>query len=210
MKRVSMFTALFILCAALAGAASAQDARILALSGEVQVRAEGQGNFVPAKAGGALLFGDSVRTGAGAVAHISLQSGPIVLIREKSAMTLQGNPRKTTLSFTLGEFLIGIKQRLAARSAFRVRTPSAVCSVRGTLFWGKTDEKKTTTYAGFENEVMITAQGRAVTLKPGQTLSVPYGKPPEEPKPHAIPAEYMKNFAVEGSLQGIDELAGRK
>lgn len=193
-----------------ASPSSAQDAHIRALSGEVQIRGEGEKKFVPAKAGGALLFGDSVRTGAGAVAHIALRSGPIVLIREKSSMTLQGDPRKTTLSFALGEFLIGIKHRLAAGSAFRVRTPSAVCSVRGTLFWGKTDEKKTTTYAGFESEVTVTAQGRSVTLKPGQTLSVPYGKPPDEPKPHAIPAEYMKNFAVEGSLQGIDELAGRK
>lgn len=210
MTPLSRSAAVFFLCSGVIPASFAQDARIQALFGEVEVRGAGGKKFVPAKAGSGLLFGDSVETGAGAVAHIVLASGPIVLIREKSSMTIQGDPRRTTLSFSIGEFLIGIKQRLAAKSSFRVRTPSAVCSVRGTLFWGKTDEKKTTTYAGFENEVTVTARGRSVTLKAGQTLSVPYGKPPDEPKPHSIPAEYMKNFAVEGSLQGIDELAGRK
>lgn len=190
----------------LSAAALAQDATLKAVRGEVSIRGAGQRRYFKAKTGDTFIFGDSVRTGPGSIAQLVLEGGGVVLVRESSTLTLRGGSQAPFISFSLGEFLIGLKEKLGPKRSFRVGTPAAVAAVRGTLFWGKTDSSKEATFAGFGDEVVVTAQGKSVTLKPGETVSVPYGKAPPEPKAHAIKREYLKTFSVEGSLQGLEAL----
>lgn len=190
----------------LAGAARAADAVLVKAKGDVFIRAGGSEKYLRAKGGEELLYGDRVRTGAGAVAQVELPGRGAVLVREDSSFTLEGDPENTMLNFRVGEFLIGLKKSLTEGQTFKVRTPAAVAAVRGTLFWGKSDEAKNTTYAGFGHTIEVTAKGKTVTVAAGQTTTVAFGEAPAPAKPHAIPVAYTDNFRVDGGLQGLESL----
>lgn len=187
--------------------AVAQDATLVKTTGKVSVCALGAPKCVRAKPGTALIFGDMIKTAQGAVAQIALGERGAVLVRESSLFTLAGTPARTTLDFQFGEFLIGLRKKLEKGQSFKVRTRSAVAAVRGTLFWGKSGEDKTTTYAGFGHTIEVEAQGKKVLVEAGQTVTVPFGQAPSEVKPSDISMEYTKHFAVEGDLQGLESLA---
>jgi hypothetical protein len=195
-----------LLCLALAGSAAARDAVVDKVAGPVAVLPQGGRRWLKLSGGEDLLYGDSIRVGKGGVAQVTLGDRGAVLLREETVMVLTGSPRRTMLWVEAGEFLIGLRQRLAKGASFRVRTPSSVAAVRGTLFWGKSDAAKTTTYAGLGHEIAVTANGKTVVVKAGQTTTVPLGAEPSAPKPHDITPAYLSNFAVDGGLQGLDEL----
>lgn len=186
-------------------AAFAQDARLDKVSGPVSLRGFGRPAFVSAKGGEDLIFGDAVKVEKGGLAHLVFEDGAAVLLREECLLVLEGSEKGRILAFEVGEFLVGLKKRLRG-TFFRVRTPAAVAAVRGTLFWGRSDEKQTTTYAGFGRTVEIMAQGKLVTLGAGETVTVRFGKAPSAPKPSKIPFAYAKKFAIGGSLQGVGAL----
>lgn len=197
-----------LLAASLFSAASAQDgdAVLDKVFGPVYVVGAGSTARHRASGGDILLFGDSVRTGPGGVAQVRIRDRGAVLLHEGSIMVLSGDPSRTLLDIGRGEFLIGLKKRLRKRQWFKVRTPAAVAAVRGTLFWGKSDAKKTTVYAGFGHAVEVTAKGRSVRMEAGQTVIVPFGAAPSYPTPHELPPEYLRKFHVDGGLQGLEAL----
>lgn len=185
----------------------AADATLVKTKGKVYLRPEGAAQDLPAKGGEQLLYGDAVRTeGADAVAQVEIAGRGAVLLRGDSAFLLQGDGARTTLRFRFGEFLVGLRRTLGKGESFRVRTPSAVAAVRGTLFWGKSDEKKTTTYAGLGHVIAVTGKGKTVLVRPGEATEVPLDGEPSPVKPHGIPASYWANFAVDGDLRGLEGL----
>lgn len=188
------------------GAACATDAVLVKVLGKVTIQTVGSKAQAPAKDGDSLIFGDAVRTGRKSLAHVVFPDGDTVLLNENTILTLKGTPQKKLMRFWVGEFLIGLKRKLGADESFRVKTPAAVAAARGTLFWGKTTKDKTTTYAGFGSEISVTAKGKTVVVKAGQTVTVPFGQAPSAVTPHSIPAAYAKNFAIDGSLQDLETL----
>lgn len=204
-----MGTLNLLLCLALAPLFAAEnDAVLVRAKGPVSVKAEGDGKFVKAKEGATLLYGDTVRVGKNGVAQVTLGEGAAVLVREETEFLIGGTPAQTELNFSFGEFLVGLRRKLGLRQSFRVRTPSAVAAIRGTLFWGRSDKKdKSTTYAGFGGKVMVEAQGQMSEVLPGQTVTVPFGKPPSAPVTSTVTLDYAGKFMVEGTLQGLETLA---
>jgi hypothetical protein len=193
----------FVLAAAPAFAA---DATLVKIKGRVYIRTEGATKDILAKGGEELLFGDAIRTEKDALAQLEIGGRGAVLVRGESAFLLQGTPANATLRFQFGEFLIGLRKKLEKNESFRVRTPGAVAAVRGTLFWGKSDEKKTTTYAGFGHTITVTAKGKTVLVHAGEITSVPFGEKPADVKLSGIPVSYTDNFKIDGSLQGLEKL----
>ena len=199
-----------VLAACMAVPASAQDATLVKLTGPVSILASGAEVFLPAKGGENLMFGDTVRVGKGGVAQLNLAGGA-VLLREETYLTLRGTAVRTTLSFKFGEFLIGLSRKLKAGESFKVRTPAAVAAVRGTLFWGRSDKADNeSTYAGFGHTVAVTAKGKTVLVTPGKTVKIAYGAAPSEPAASTVTLDYAKNFAIDGSLLGVEKLATDK
>lgn len=192
--------------ASAAGAPSAQEATLERLQGRVLTLAPGAKRFADAEAGDRLKPGAEVKTLKDAAAHLTFANGATVLVKERSSFTLGGTAARPFLSFQVGEFLIGLKRKLGKGRSFRVRTPAAVAAVRGTLFWGKSDEKNDSTYACFSDAIAITAQGRTVTLEKGKKVRIPYGKPPDEPEAADIPLSYVDTFAIDGSIQDLGDL----
>jgi hypothetical protein len=183
------------------------DAVLQSVRGKVQIKTGGVAAY-EARKGDPLFFGDDIKTEKGALAHVVFKDGTAVLLKEGSSLSVKGKKGDTLLSFSVGEFLIGLKRKLAAGEKFRVRTPAAVAAVRGTLFWGLSDPAtKDTTYACFESKIEITAQGRSVMLEPGQKVKIPFGKAPDAVASAAdIPADYVNTFKLDDSLQGLEQL----
>jgi hypothetical protein len=187
--------------------ARASDAVLVQTKGEVYVLAKGSGRYVRAKAGRDLSYGDHLRTGPDSVAQITLSDRGAVLVRGDSSFTLEGDDDKTSLRFHFGEFVVGLRKALTGKQSFEVRTPAAVAAVRGTLFWGKSEQDtKAVTYAGFGHSVAVTARGKTVLVHAGEKTTVAFGQAPDEPAKHDIPLTYFDNFKVGGSLQNVGEL----
>lgn len=200
--------ALALAALTLAGPAMAQDATVAKVKGPVFVFSDDAPKPVPAKVGANLISGDTVKVGRGGVAQLLLGQRGAVLLREETELKLDGTERNTTLDVRFGEFLIGLRHPLRGRESFRVATPACVAAVRGTLFWGRYDRKeKSTTYAGFGHTIAVTAFGKTVVVGPGQTVVVPFGQGPSEPKPSTVGLDYAQKFAVDGTLQGLENLA---
>lgn len=193
---------------ALAAPAAADEAVLVKARGKVSVKAEGEARFVAVKEGASLIYGDTVRVGRGGIAQLTLSDNAAVLVREDSEFVLGGTAAQTELNFSFGEFLVGLRKKLALKQSFRVRTPAAVAAIRGTLFWGRSGKKdKATTYAGFGGKLSVEAQGRMAEVLPGQTVTVAFGQPPSAPAPSTVGLDYAGKFMVDGTLQGLEGLA---
>lgn len=202
-----LLAALFIF--SLAARASAQDARIRAVQGAVELVPEGSKKGVPAKKGDVFIFGDTLTTKKDALAHVELAGGAVILLKGGSSFTLAGDSQDPVVDVTIGEFLIGLAQKLKRGSSFRARTPAAVAAVRGTLFWGKTTEDKTAEFAAIGHSIEVSAYGKTVTLKPGQQVAVEFGHEPSPLGATGATRAFLQTFSVGGSLQGLEKLADK-
>ncbi len=198
---------LFVFAAAgISSSVWSADASLVRISGEVQVRARGKTAFQKAYAGFPLSFGDLVQTQKAALAQVLFPDGNAILIKENTTLRMGGKPGKVQINIPAGEFLIGLKQKLARGKSLTVKTPAAVAAVRGTLFWGLSDAELNTTYACFQSAIEITAGGKSVTLKQGEKTFIPYGKPAQKIEPANVPLDYLDTFAVDGSIEGFKEM----
>lgn len=184
----------------------AADAVLTSARGEVLTRSRGEKKFKAAAAGAELSFGDELKTRGNSLAHVVFGNGDVVLVKENSNFTLQGDKKKVLIYFALGEFLIGLKRELAPGESFQVRTPAALAAVRGTLFWGLSKANKDSGYASFGHSISITSKGKTVRLNAGEKITIPFGKAPGIPAPSGIPLTYLDTFALDDSLQGLKDL----
>lgn len=116
----------------LSGAAAAAPS-VSTLSGSVFVLKSGTRVWQPASAGYLLAAGDQVRTVAGASAVITFDDGSRINLGSNGSFTLQESTSGgTSLRLSIGSLRAWVNKALSRR--FDVRTPTAVCSVRGTEF----------------------------------------------------------------------------
>lgn len=109
------------------------EARLTEAKGEVTVFSKEDPEGVPGEAGLPLDSGDRVATGDGS-AEVSLDGLHIISLKPHSDFTLAETKKaKTQFALALGSLLAKV-QKLAEGSHFSVRTPTAVCAVRGTEF----------------------------------------------------------------------------
>jgi ferric-dicitrate binding protein FerR (iron transport regulator) len=205
-KRIPGICTVFFLVLSLIPAGHAADATLAEANGRVKLTRAGKSFHVAARKGDALSFGDKIQTGEGAVAHIVFKDGATVLVKGSSKLTLSGSKKDAIVSFDIGEFLIGLKRKLRKDEKFSVKTPAATAAIRGTLFWGLSDDNKDTTYACFVDQIEIEAAGRKLMLEKGQKVKIPFGESPGNTEPANVPLSYLDTFAVNKALQGLPNL----
>jgi hypothetical protein len=115
---------------------TATQALVLYAAGDVSVTAAD--GWAPVTVGDLLARGQSVRTGAKAVCELQFGGRAAVRIEEKTEVVLdtisiRDNETDIGLSTTAGTMLCKV-EKLAGTERFRVRTPTAVCGVKGTEF----------------------------------------------------------------------------
>jgi ferric-dicitrate binding protein FerR (iron transport regulator) len=193
------------LCSLPLTARAAGEAVLKASRGHVSVRSAATRQWTVAQPGMELNRNDQVMTGKNGAVQLSFANGATMLVKERSRFSLSADKWGRLVRFRSGEFLIGLRKKLEGADRFRVRTPIAVAAVRGTVFWGKSDPTEGDKFACFTGFIEVYAKGKNITLEPGQLTSIAPQQPPADPQPSNIDPAYLQNFAVDGSLQGIDE-----
>lgn len=157
-----LLLALFLAAPAAQAAAGAVGC-VYDLDGAVTVQKAGAADWRPAAKGIPVSEGDKLRTGAKAWCEILFKEGTYVKMEENSetgADELKVSPAERSFSFSLlkGKVLwMAAKLKWKAASRFSVRTPSAVCAVRGTDFTLLVSTSGATSVGLFEGKVALSS-----------------------------------------------------
>ncbi|MBI5623886.1 MAG: FecR domain-containing protein [Elusimicrobia bacterium] len=140
--------------------------------GKVYFLRAGSTVWAQVSAGHLLLPGDRVRADAGAKATVDFGDGSRIDIGSNASFTLQAaKPEETTVQFSIGRLRAWVAKRVGQR--FTVRTPTAVCSVRGTEFAVEVNPAGNTRVEMFEGLLAVADnRGNELLLKEGQQLDV--------------------------------------
>ena len=130
-----------VLALGLAGSSGA--AKITDTWGKVEVKRQGSEDWERVEGAAALKTGDSVRTNWRGRLRMYLEDGSRVDLGSSSSVSLDADGAggvNTKLKLGLGRLKAWV---MKAQRKFEVRTPSAVCAVRGTEFEVETDGRRT-------------------------------------------------------------------
>lgn len=145
-----------------------------------------QGSPVTAQRGVTLLAGSTIETAKGSVL-LDLQDGSQVLVKSHSNVVLKApnEGKGYSLELFIGNILLKVQKRLGSTPSFRMGTPTAVITVRGTRFSVEVNNKSKTIVDVFEGlvEVAGLAEGAPhVLIRPGFTTGVEQNRAPEQPR----------------------------
>ena len=147
-----------------------------AAEGQAAVLPEGAENAAPLKKGMPLLRGDRLLTGEGGRVEFSGKSGTVVRLEENTQVALgTGAGAETRFFVKIGRFLAKF-QKAPRGDRYRVKTPVAVASVRGTELALAVDENGATDAGVVEGEV-------AFERAPGESEPAVLEEMPERPEP---------------------------
>jgi len=159
---------------------------IAAIKGNVSIHSP-QGGAVPTQRGQVLEPETVIETEKGSVI-LDLQDGSQVQIKGHSRVVLKdpNQGKKFSLELFLGQVLTKIQKKLGSTPSFRMGTPTAVITVRGTQFLVEVNKKGATSVSVYEGVVEIrsmAAGARPLLLGPGFRTDVSPNRDPERPRP---------------------------
>ncbi|KAF0126535.1 MAG: FecR family protein [Elusimicrobia bacterium] len=172
-----------ILAALLPAAASPASAEgpaaaLYSVKGGVQLKQPG-GDWLPAPRAAELIPGSALRTARKASADVLYADGTMVRLNEDSEMELEDlrlsdDERSFSVKVLAGKFLFMAAKARHRFSRFAVRTPSAVCAVRGTDF-AVIVGPEAAEIGLFDGALEVTAEGEPGILSPGQQATAAGG-----------------------------------
>jgi hypothetical protein len=148
------------------------------VSGDVQVKRADAKDFAALKVNDSLSPGDSIKTAAGAKASLVSKGGAEIRINENSTFDIPGkNENANTFSLMAGQVWSRMLHKMAKLS---VRTPSAVCAIRGTE--ADIEQKDIMTVKVYEGHVDLTNAAGKQSLHAGQVSTVSGTAAPAAPR----------------------------
>lgn len=172
-----------------AAAAEGPKAALYSHKGMVQLREAG-GEWRPAPKAAELLSGSALKTGRKASAEVLYADGTMVRMDENSELELEdlrlsADERSFSVKAIAGRFLFMAAKARHRFSRFAVRTPSAVCAVRGTDF-AVLVSPEASDIGLFEGSLEVAAGGEPGVLTPGQQASAAAGEVKVSPRFDAV------------------------
>ena len=158
--------------------AEKMSAVVVYVNGDVQIKRADSKDFAALKVNDALSPGDSIKTAAGAKASLVSKGGAEIRINENSTFDVPGkNENANTFSLMAGQVWSRMLHKMAKLS---VRTPSAVCAIRGT----EADISQTDimTVKVYEGHVDLTNSAGKQALHAGQISTVSGASAPAAPR----------------------------
>ena len=158
------------------------------LKGDVRVRKESTGPWVPLRIGDRMNPGDSVQTGHESAIELTFEDGSTFSLRPSALLKIGTAERKGALHILreffveAGRILTRIRSATGADSRTRIRTPSATASARGTEFRVSVDSSGTTRSEVLEGRIAVEAGNQSVELRQGEGTYVKMGGPPLSPR----------------------------
>lgn len=140
--------------------------------GKVLFLKNGAYTWAQVSRGQVLAPGDQLKTASGASAVVGFDDGTTVTLNPSTSFTLQqSNAAASELKLNVGSLRAWISKSLNRR--FSVRTPTAVCSVRGTEFSVNVDPRGETSVQMFGGLLAVADRdGNEVLLRDNQSISV--------------------------------------
>ncbi|MEA2082590.1 MAG: FecR family protein [Elusimicrobiota bacterium] len=178
-----------LLALALCSSVYAQEAFIMKTSGKAYLNSGGIWQAV--KKDMLVTAGNSITTENGASVTLRLSDGHTIEIRGDSIFSLGENSENLKeMDIWLGRLLAKV-EKLPPGRKFTVRTPAAVCAVRGTKFTVDVNEdKKTDVYVdkGIVGVMDSSGAGEEIFVKKGMMSSVEQGGPASKPVKKKAPS----------------------
>lgn len=152
--------------------ASVEESVISETRGVVQVRPKGGRWVIVRKVPRPLNAGDEIRTGTRARATINIWDGSRLSMGADASFSIEeASPRRSAFRLYLGPLKVEVRR--AARRRFEVRTPTAVCYVRGTEFRLNVLSNGRTLVDLYKGLLGVEDNGgRQILLHPNERLSV--------------------------------------
>ncbi|MFA6092087.1 MAG: FecR family protein [Elusimicrobiota bacterium] len=172
-RRTVLFRSILSCCAFIFFAAQSDAATLLSsIDGQVFLRGPGAAAFSEAALRQVVPPGAEVKTAAGARAVITFEDGSKVEIGPKSSFVLEAaDPSVSRMRLGMG-WMKAVVTKMAHRR-FSVRTPTAVCSVRGTEFDVRVGEDGRTSVDLFKGQLGVADDhGNEAVLREGQHVEV--------------------------------------
>jgi hypothetical protein len=159
-------------------------ATIAEVKGDVSIRSP-QGAALGTQRGSLLPAETTIETVKGSVL-LDLQDGSQVLVKAHSQVVLKApdQGKGYYLEMIIGKIMAKVQKRLQNAPSFRMGTPTAVITVRGTRFSVEVNKKQKTYVEVFEGLVEVQGlqvQGPPVLLRPGYETGVQRDRAPEQP-----------------------------
>jgi hypothetical protein len=150
------------------------------LNGHVDVQRGGKGNFQPLSRNSFVKTNDVVRAEGDGMAEFKWSDGTRLRLTPNSQLTIKkvsyNSLQKADSShfkLTSGKVFVRIVKPLASNSAFEVETPTAVASVRGTVFSVEVKDGKTEV-AVYKGKVKVSSSNgkekQEETIRPGEVV----------------------------------------
>ncbi len=163
----------------------AGSATISQMKGEVVLHGP-QGDTLTGSHGLVLSAGSTIETAKGSVL-LELQDGSQVLVKPHSRVVLRSPDQANGFSFELliGKVLNKITKRLGNTPSFRMGTPTAVITVRGTRFEVEVNKKLRTSVVVYDGLVEVQgfmAGAPPVFVRPGFVTDVERDRAPSQPR----------------------------
>lgn len=155
------------------------------LKGEVMLQSA-QGTAVPAQRGQVLPAESSIETAKGSLL-LSLQDGSQVLVKPHSRVILKAPEQSqgNFLQLFIGNIMAKVHKRFGNAPSFRMGTPTAVITVRGTRFSVEVTKKNKTivqVYEGLVEVVGLAMPNHPIIIKPGFYTQVGNDRSPQNPR----------------------------
>jgi hypothetical protein len=172
--------------------------------GEVSIRPP-QGESLAAQPGLVITPDSTIEVGKGSLL-LNLADGSQVLVKSHSQVVLKApdQDKGFSLELLIGKVVNKIQKRLGSTPSFRMGTPTAVITVRGTRFSVEVSNKQRTEVDVFEGLVEVEGigvPGPPVMIRPGFSTWVERNRNPESP--HEIqnlrqgPEDRMRERGIE-------------
>jgi hypothetical protein len=130
------------------------------------------GSYRPISTGTMIAAGDKIKTGPDGMISVTTPEGHIIEVGPNSEIIIEEN-EKDSLTLNVGKLWARFKH-MGVLSKFRVRTPTAVCSVRGTEFIVEYDSSKGETMVDLlEGQLEITnVNDEVYNLEAGNSMVI--------------------------------------
>jgi len=186
---------------------------IAEIKGEVVVTSP-EGAPVPAQRGSTLTADSKIETAKGSVL-LQLQDGSQALIKSHSNVVLRApnQGKGFSLELFLGQILMKVQKRTGEAPSFRMGTPSAVITVRGTRFQVEVSKKHKTYVDVFEGLVEVEGLmpgSPHILLKPGFYSGVDPDRAPSEPRESSPNEGNGRDNGREGQNPGTQRNSGEQ
>ena len=159
-------------------------AEISEVKGSVVLHAS-DGSLLNAQRGVTLDAGSSIETAKGSLL-LELEDGSQVLVKAHSKVVLKAPNEGTgdSLELLIGKLLAKVRKRLGSNPSFRMGTPTATITVRGTRFSVEVNKHGTIVevFEGLVDVAGLTEGSPHVLIRPGFYTGIQNDRAPDQPR----------------------------